>query len=131
MSDTLFMLISFDVFLKQVLLPVNLAHCWEWAGSYYCVNGRPPYRFWVPVLPKGMIVRHLCHNPKCVNPLHLRVGTQSENGRDTWIRNICAKEHNCSLPRNRFGGVSFGASRKCGECPHNELLKGCKTWSLF
>ena len=27
----------------------------------------------------GMIVRHLCDNPPCINPDHLAVGTQADN----------------------------------------------------
>ncbi len=32
--------------------------------------------------PKGSVVLHTCDNPKCVNPKHLVVGTQSENIKD-------------------------------------------------
>lgn len=31
-------------------------------------------------------VLHTCDNPRCVNPNHLYIGTQIENGRDTSIR---------------------------------------------
>lgn len=33
-------------------------------------------------LPKGMETRHLCGNPRCINPEHLAYGTRSENSRD-------------------------------------------------
>jgi hypothetical protein len=30
----------------------------------------------------GFVVRHLCHNSRCINPNHLKVGTYSENESD-------------------------------------------------
>lgn len=31
---------------------------------------------------KLRLVRHLCHNPRCVNPLHLAEGTHQDNAND-------------------------------------------------
>lgn len=31
----------------------------------------------------GEVVRHMCHNRLCINPIHLTHGTQRENIRDT------------------------------------------------
>lgn len=37
-------------------------------------------------IPNGMVVMHSCDNPPCVNPMHLRVGTQSENIIEAFIK---------------------------------------------
>jgi hypothetical protein len=37
-------------------------------------------------IPDGMVVRHSCDNPPCVNPDHLLVGTHRDNERDKWER---------------------------------------------
>ncbi len=46
------------------------AHVVAWMRAY----GLP--------VPKGMLVMHSCDTPKCVNPAHLSVGTQSDNMKD-------------------------------------------------
>jgi len=33
-------------------------------------------------VPKGLEVRHSCHNPPCVNPKHLSIGTHQQNMQD-------------------------------------------------
>jgi hypothetical protein len=38
-------------------------------------------------IPKGLQVNHHCDNPKCFNPNHLYLGTQSDNMRDKFKRN--------------------------------------------
>lgn len=31
---------------------------------------------------KGLVVMHTCDNPPCINPEHLRLGTQQDNSKD-------------------------------------------------
>uniref|UniRef100_A0A6H1ZVK7 Putative homing endonuclease n=1 Tax=viral metagenome TaxID=1070528 RepID=A0A6H1ZVK7_9ZZZZ len=37
-------------------------------------------------IPDGMIVLHTCDNKRCVNPYHLKLGTYSDNMKDTMDR---------------------------------------------
>lgn len=37
------------------------------------------------------VVRHTCDNPRCINPLHLLIGTRADNNRDRAERGRSAK----------------------------------------
>lgn len=69
--------------------------CWLWTGGCrvgrYGGLGRGPrgtgvvsahrlsYEINVGPIPTGAVIMHTCDNPLCVNPEHLRVGTQRDN----------------------------------------------------
>ena len=47
------------------------------------------YRFVYCVLnevaaSRERVVRHRCHNRRCINPEHLEIGSQADNKRDDW-----------------------------------------------
>jgi len=70
--------------------------CWEWRASrdangygLFCLSGGGrvrAHRFsWEMAnceIPEGLIILHRCDNPPCVNPAHLRLGTQADNVAD-------------------------------------------------
>ena len=70
--------------------------CWEFSGNRDCDGygtftgvGRTPvrahrvaYEATFGTIPYGMVVRHKCDNPPCVNPDHLEVGTHKQNTGD-------------------------------------------------
>lgn len=70
--------------------------CWLWQGApdnkrgyariYVAGNGIAVHRFsWVLLhgpIPEGLVVRHRCDVPNCVNPEHLELGTPADNNRD-------------------------------------------------
>lgn len=68
--------------------------CWLWTGSTdyrygHLFNGgrehkahRVSYELHLGKIPRGMSVLHKCDTPKCVNPSHLFLGTQSDNNKD-------------------------------------------------
>lgn len=73
--------------------------CWEWTGSRIPAgygsmkwNGknhgthRLAYEAFKGPIPDGMMVRHTCDNPPCINPDHLLVGTGKDNTRDSLER---------------------------------------------
>jgi len=73
--------------------------CWNWTGAQngagYGVFGRwtSPVKLVLVhryawelehghAPPEGMVVRHRCDNPSCVQPEHLLIGTQKDNVQD-------------------------------------------------
>lgn len=69
--------------------------CWEWNAALDSsgygvihVNGhsRGAHRFaylhFIGPIGDGVVVRHRCDNPRCVNPHHLELGSVADNVRD-------------------------------------------------
>jgi hypothetical protein len=36
-------------------------------------------------IPKGKVIRHMCHNPACIKVAHLAIGTQADNLADSRV----------------------------------------------
>lgn len=52
---------------------------WDPGMRRLVVTHRLAYALAVGDIPEGAVVMHSCDNPRCVNPNHLSVGTQSQN----------------------------------------------------
>jgi len=76
-------------------IKVTSSGCWEWqrskvSGGYgHCKQGekavtthRLAYQLWRGPIPRGLFIRHKCHNPPCCNPRHLQPGTHEDNTLD-------------------------------------------------
>ena len=74
--------------------------CWEWRGrrnrdgygllkhdGWWQGAHRLAYIAWVGPIDDGLKILHSCDNPPCINPDHLRQGTQADNVADAVSRN--------------------------------------------
>lgn len=74
------------------IIPISESGCWVWTGTLtdtgygeVKVSGikslahRIAYTCAKGLIPEGMMVRHSCDIPCCVNPNHLSVGSQMDN----------------------------------------------------
>lgn len=83
--------------------------CWNWIGyiggrendprGTFKLDGRRQlahrvvFEIFNGPIPEGKIVRHKCDNTLCCNPLHLELGTRSENEQDKYDRDRSGYSH--------------------------------------
>ncbi len=69
-------------------------------------------------IPNGLFVLHNCHKPSCVNPDHLRLGTQLENMSESASlgRNVNQKKTHCPLGHPLSGENLYFNSQKRRVC---------------
>jgi len=83
----------------QQYIPITESGCHIWLGGvdkdgYGKIQNnkkhlrahRVSYEFYVGIIPEGMLVRHTCDIPSCINPTHLLVGTPRDNSQDSLQR---------------------------------------------
>ena len=73
-----------------------ITNCWNWNKSVtsagygqftrnkkYWTTHTFVYTQTYGDIPKGMVIRHTCHNRRCCNPEHLLIGTHEDNWHDS------------------------------------------------
>lgn len=87
-------------------------------------------------IPAGMVVMHICDVPACVNPAHLKLGTQGDNNRDSatkrrtpktrpWLRKLTDADVRVIRESDELGvrlAERFGVSKAC----ISQLRKGLR-----
>lgn len=119
--------------------------CWEWRGvldkrgygrlvddnGWADMAHRWSYKHFVGEIPKGLVINHLCHNPKCVNPKHLEVTTHYDNIVNKGITNAsylnakkthCKNGHEFTEDNIYWSKNKYNGTRICKKC-HKERVK--------
>lgn len=86
---------DFSRFMQMVLIGSLAGDCWGFTGTrpdgrygHFSVNGQTVkahrwiYELLHGPIPEGLILRHRCDEPSCVNPMHLEIGTSAQNTQD-------------------------------------------------
>lgn len=112
--------------------------CWEWRRGrdwdgygIVRVNGRSrrahrvAYAEFIGQIPEGLVVRHSCDNPPCVNPAHLLVGTVRDNNRDREDRGRGAdrRGENCPTAKLTWLAVEQIRAQLATGGTHSELAR--------
>lgn len=97
--------------------------CWLWTGALLKAAGgygsirvdgkalrahRVAYELVVGPIPDGMLLRHSCDNPRCINPAHLTPGNARENTQDALDRNrhvVGEQNHNSKLENHAISTI--------------------------
>lgn len=118
--------------------------CWTWTGAKLRTSDhgqcRVAGRAWLVhrlvftvvngPIPDGMVVMHKCDNPPCVNPDHLRLGTQLDNIADCKSKGRARNAHSrkTSCPKGHpYGGANLitrrNGTRACRACQNERRAR--------
>lgn len=109
--------------------PADERGCWNWTGyrdakgygrassdhSKEVLAHRISYIEFVGPIPEGLHILHSCDNPACINPAHLRPGTNDDNMLDRLERDRCFKPKGEINPKAKLTEADVLAIRSSSE----------------
>ena len=118
-------------YIERKIIPEPNSGCWVWLGAVdsdgygktsHTADGlkrhvrshRIVYELLVGPIPSGASLLHSCDNPCCVNPDHMRIGTQTENIEDREKRGRTsrgAEHHRATLTADQVVGIRAASGR--------------------
>lgn len=124
---------TFARFMALVETSTDKAACWPWRGNkpggrhghFSLGQGTVKAHRWmyeaiVGPIPEGLVVRHRCDNPPCVNPLHLEVGTSADNARDRSERGRAANRQGENHPLAKLTAPDVIEIRRLASMGHTQ-----------
>lgn len=99
-------------------------------------------------IPEGLVIRHMCHTPRCCNPQHLQCGTNADNYDDSRHIHYAAQEKfrratgwvilGVKYPTMREASISTGIgmsallkhTRSDGVFDYSAYLNGCSIGNI-
>ncbi len=127
-----------DTLLKRFWAKVDkTGECWLWTGACHpqgyglikTMTGmsrahRVSFEINNGPIPAGLMVRHTCDNPSCVNPNHLVSGTARDNVQDRVTRGRSADRHGERHPMAKLNDALITLIRK-SNLPGKDLAEIC------
>lgn len=92
--------------------------CFVWDGKRITVSHRLAYMAFVGEIPEGMQVDHMCWQPQCCNPSHLRLLSALENvsRQRSAMKPFCKHGHPLSGGNVYIRTARSGGQRQCRLC---------------
>lgn len=111
------------------LTPDRNGYCLFWIGKVGVGRQYRAHRIaWMELrgeIPSGLVLDHLCRNPKCINPAHLEPVTQRENLlRGMGASAVNARKTHC-INGHPFNSENIYYWRSCRYC------RKCRTLALI
>jgi len=109
--------------IRDKVMPEPNSGCWLWIGTlkngYGLLGHEYAHRLVMRLSGKevsGLVLDHICHTPCCVNPFHLKPGTQADNcltARPRIPKTHCPKGHPYSGSNLRIDAEGYKRCRLC------------------
>lgn len=128
-SDSAERVSLFVRFMSHVAVGAETGDCWVWTGNkpdgrygHFSIDAkivkahRWIYEFFHGSIPGGLMIRHKCDNPQCVNPGHLEAGTGRQNTADMYERGRNPDRRGIKHPLARLTESDVVEIRRLYEC---------------